>query len=321
MWLLLKVYSTRYSCKCQNHNVFVKNRCRANQLSTSKIDVGFSLKYDIQQLKSKREITNFQIDKLRREVCDFLVLMCTLITEKSPLLSLVACCLKCFSLSFLVEFPEKCEYPSDTLLMKLVTYKELTASVADLAKGEFSKFCETVVFENKEEFLSFDKDKDRLDYFLWKLTDLKMYAKLQHVIKIVLISNKSLIDDNMSTDAIVALRSAHDCHKFHVKLKWQKMHWQAAGRQERNILTINNQKSYLLRENGESGSKKQSQWGYWNSQYWNLADVICDWASKEEFWWNWISCWEKDSLWLVPWYWVIFNSFSDIKPFNFILKF
>ena len=112
--------------------------------------------------------------------------------------------------------------------MKLVTYKKLAASVADLAKGEFSKFCETVVVESEEEFLSFDKDKDRLDYFLWKFTDLKMYAKLQHVIKIILIlsheqaevergfsSNKSLIDDNMSTDTIVALRSVHDYLKFH----------------------------------------------------------------------------------------------------------
>ena len=68
--------------------------------------------------------------------------------------------------------------------MKLVTYKKLAASVADLAKGEFCKFCETVVVENKEEFLSFDKDKDRLDYFLWKFTDLKMYAKLQHVLSL-----------------------------------------------------------------------------------------------------------------------------------------
>ena len=115
--------------------------------------------------------------------------MCTHITEKIPLSSLVARCLKCFSPSFIVEFPEKCEYLFDKLFMKLVTYKKLAASVADLAKGEFSKFCETVVVENKEEFLSFDKDKDRLDYFLWKFTDLKMYAKLQHVIKIVLISS------------------------------------------------------------------------------------------------------------------------------------
>ena len=33
---------------------------RANQLSTSKIDVGFSLKYDLQQLKSKGKITDVQ---------------------------------------------------------------------------------------------------------------------------------------------------------------------------------------------------------------------------------------------------------------------
>ena len=55
-----------------------------------------------------------------------------------------------------------------------------------------------------------------------------MYAKLQHVIKIVLIllhgqaqveqrfsSNKSLSDDNMSTDTIVALCSVLDYLKFH----------------------------------------------------------------------------------------------------------
>ena len=154
--------------------------------------------------------------------------MCTHITEKSPLSSLVARCLQCFSPSFIGEFPENCEYLFDKLFIKLVTYKKLAASVADLAKGEFSKFCETVVVESKEEFLSFDKDKDRLDYFLWKLTDLKMYAKLQHLIKIILIlshgqaevergfsSNKSLIDDNMSTDTIVALHSVHDYLKFH----------------------------------------------------------------------------------------------------------
>ena len=32
----------------------------ANQLSTIKIDVGFSLKYDLQQLKSKGKITDVQ---------------------------------------------------------------------------------------------------------------------------------------------------------------------------------------------------------------------------------------------------------------------
>ena len=74
---------------------------------------------------------------------DFFVLICTHVTEKSPLSSLVARCLKYSSPSFMVEFPEKCEYLFDKLLMKLVTYKKFAVSVADLAKGEFSKFCET----------------------------------------------------------------------------------------------------------------------------------------------------------------------------------
>ena len=40
----------------------------ANQLSTSKIDVCFSLKYDLQQLKSKGKMTDVQINKFKRGV-------------------------------------------------------------------------------------------------------------------------------------------------------------------------------------------------------------------------------------------------------------
>ncbi|XP_047133532.1 uncharacterized protein LOC124811633 [Hydra vulgaris] len=82
----------------------------ANRLSTSQIDFGFSLKYDLQQLKSKGKITDVQIDKFKKEICGFLVSMCTHIIEKSPLSSLVAHCLVCISPSFMVEYPEKCDY-------------------------------------------------------------------------------------------------------------------------------------------------------------------------------------------------------------------
>ncbi|MEO0687482.1 MAG: hypothetical protein AAFY76_21140 [Cyanobacteria bacterium J06649_11] len=128
----------------------------------------------------------------------------------------------------MAEFPEKSQYLFDKLLMKLVANKKLTPPVADFAKCEFAKFCETVVLENKEDFVSFNKDLDRLDYFLWKHPDLKMFSKLQQVIKVCLIlshgqaevergfsSNKSLIDDNMSSETIIALRSVHDHMKFY----------------------------------------------------------------------------------------------------------
>ena len=154
-----------------------------------------------------------------------------------------------------------------------------------------------------------------------------MYAKLQHVIKIVLIlshgqaqveqrfsSNKSLSDDNIS---LIPLW-------LYVQVPWPKGSWSWNDKRciskmhacKKEIFWRSIIKSPICWENRESGSKKQSQWRYWNSQYWNPTDAICDWESKEEFWWNWISCWEKDSLRLVSWYCVIFNSFSDIKPFN-----
>lgn len=37
----------------------------ANQLSTSKIDVGFSLNYDLKQLKNKWKSTDVQIEKFK----------------------------------------------------------------------------------------------------------------------------------------------------------------------------------------------------------------------------------------------------------------
>ena len=193
----------------------------------------------------------------------------------------------------MVEFPEKHEYLFDKLLMKLVTYKKLVASVADLAKGEFSKFCETVVVGNKEEFLSFDKDKDCLDYFLWKFTDLKMFAKLQHVIKIVLIlslgqaqvewgfsSNKSLIDDNMPTGTIVALRSVHDYLKLH-DLKAHEVEMtkdlMASCRQARKKYFDDQQSKTLSAEKTEkveARSKVNEDTEIVNTEIWQKLSVI-----------------------------------------------
>ena len=84
-----------------------------------------------------------------------------------------------------------------------------------------------------------------------------MYAKLQHVIKIDLISNKSLIDDNMSTDAIVALRSVHDCHKFHdLKAREVEMTKDAlAGCRQARKKYFDHQQSKVL-----SAERKRRKW-------------------------------------------------------------
>lgn len=68
----------------------------------------------------------------------------------------------------MVESPEACELLFDRLLMKLVTYKKVSASVADKAKLQYSDFISTVVKEDRDEFLGFKKETDRLDTFLFK---------------------------------------------------------------------------------------------------------------------------------------------------------
>ena len=161
----------------------------ANQLLTSKIDLGFLLKYDLQQLKSKGKITDVPIETFKRVVCGFLVLLSSL--THCPLISLRrALCFHSLLAVWSVSRPHLLlnSQKSDNLFFKLLM--KLT--------------------------------------FFWKFTDLKMYVKLQHLIKSALnlsheqaqikpgfSSNKSLTADYMPTDNTVAICSVHDYLMFH----------------------------------------------------------------------------------------------------------
>ena len=68
----------------------------------------------------------------------------------------------------MVECSEASELMFEKLLRKLVEYKKIKPSVADQAKFEFSDFMSTLVNENRDEFLVFQKETDRLDEFFWR---------------------------------------------------------------------------------------------------------------------------------------------------------
>ena len=206
---------------------------RENRVSNSKIDVGFSLKYDLQQLRSKEKITKMQEEKFKGDCGDFLIAMCEHMIEKSPLTSLLARCLRCFSPLYMTECPDICELFMEKLLYKLVSYKKISSSLADSAKNQYSKFLKEVVLhvDNKPMFEAFKKEKDRLDTFLCKFMDTPQYRDLWSVVKICLIlshgqaqvergfnDNKSLNHDNVSGELLVALRTVCDHMKFY-KLK------------------------------------------------------------------------------------------------------
>ena len=65
----------------------------------------------------------------------FLVQLCAHASKTSPLNSLIARCTKCLSPPFMAECAESCEVMFDKLLTKMVSYKTISRTVADDAKG------------------------------------------------------------------------------------------------------------------------------------------------------------------------------------------
>ena len=194
-----------------------------NQLSTDKIEVGFGIRYELKQLRSRKKITDTQILTFKRECCQFLAVLCKHMMENSPLKSFTTRCLRALSPVYMAEFSEEAALHFEKLLMKLVSHKRLLSNVADKAKAQYSEFLETVVKENRDAFIIFKKETDRLDDFLFPFVLMSKFAELAEVFKIVLILshgqaqvergfsvNDELLDVNMLAKTLIAQRIVHD---------------------------------------------------------------------------------------------------------------
>ena len=118
----------------------------------------------------------------------------------------------------MVEFSGACEILFQKFLEKLVSYKKIVPSIADDAKMEYSWFVSTIVKKNSDEFLSFKKEEDCLDVFLWRYIGGKsQFSKLRNMFLMLLIlshgqaqvehgfsTNKLLLGVNMQNKTLVA---------------------------------------------------------------------------------------------------------------------
>ena len=108
-----------------------------NLVSVTNLDLGFGIKYELKQLKSKKNLTDPQKFNFKFGAQQFLIKMCTHLKEKT--------CLKCLSPSYMVECSEACEILFQKLLEKLIRYKKIVPSIADDAKMEYSWFVSTIL--------------------------------------------------------------------------------------------------------------------------------------------------------------------------------
>ena len=96
-------------------------------------------------------------------------------------------CLKSLSPTYMVECSEGSELMFEKLLTKLVEYKKNKPSVADQAKFEFSRFMSTLVKENRDEFIAFRKETDRLDESFWRYIRSKYQLKSQRKLFLIVL--------------------------------------------------------------------------------------------------------------------------------------
>ena len=119
----------------------------------------------------------------------------------------------------MTEFWESSMLLFNNLLEKLVSYKRISGACADEAKWQYSHFLNVIVKENKEKFLLFDVDEDRVDAFLMKYLVLlpSSFGSLTKVVKTLLILshgqaqvergfsiNSEFLVDNQSNESLIA---------------------------------------------------------------------------------------------------------------------
>ena len=143
---------------------------------------------------------------------------------KSPLTYHFARCLRCLSPAYMVECRESCELLFQKILEKLVSFHRISGAVADEAKQQYNQFISVVVRESQDQFMSFDKELDRLDTFLWKfLSPSSSFGSLTNVVKMLLILshgqaqvergfsvNSKLLVENLHNTSLISQRIVND---------------------------------------------------------------------------------------------------------------
>ena len=161
---------------------------KAKQKNINNVDLGFDIKYELKRLIDSKKLTRMQVFQLKKEAMEFLASLCSYAMEKSPVRSLFARCVKCLSPNVIVESSRSCELMFEKILEKPVSYKRLPSREADAAKLEFSNFLSTTVKENKDSFVKFDKETDRVDTFIWQFfLDTNKFIMLPKVLKMLMI--------------------------------------------------------------------------------------------------------------------------------------
>ena len=198
------------------------------QKRASDVDPSIVLKLELSYLRKDGKITENQILKFKRDITSYLSELCVHLAGKSPVkFSLTRNC-RCFIPALLIETPDVCQARYGHVLENLLTAEQISEGFVEEAKQEFPKILR-VCKENRQDFLNFDSDNDRLDTFYRShIENMKSIEKIAEVLKKFLTLshgqasvergfsvNKSLLVENLTAKSLVSQRIVYDHMNFH----------------------------------------------------------------------------------------------------------
>ena len=167
---MCEVYKKRCAWEWQNSQFTVKARCSwsTNWKDVNNVSLGFGIKYELKSLIDCRKVTGMQVFEFKKEALGFFPSLWHHAVGKSPLRSL--CVQGVWNVCLQISWRDPQDLRADLWenFKKVVSYKQLPSTEAGAAKLELSNFLSTTVKENKDPFVKFDKETDRVDTFIWQ---------------------------------------------------------------------------------------------------------------------------------------------------------
>ena len=191
-----------------------------NQLLLNNIELGSAVKSALVKTKVKDDAKL----KFKKECVTMLLKIVEKMVERCPLNYSVVRNATCLVPVEMINSSEECVLRANRLIQKLFDLNILSATVSDKGKQEYQEFLSSVCKEKKDEFLSFDKSKDRLDRFLVSLLHgNSRFINLFKACKIILTLshgqsdvergfsiNKEMMVENMKQSSVVSQRMICD---------------------------------------------------------------------------------------------------------------
>ena len=247
---------------------------KENHLPVENLDLGSAVTAELTKIEVSSEVKKH----FKKDCKKVLIKLCNKLNERSPLNYTAVRNAAAWDPLEMVNHEEICILRGKKFIQNLFNLQLLTSAESDNAKREFKLFIQIEVHQNKDEFSSFDKGKQRLDTFLSKYISQNVdCVNLWKVCKVVFVLfhgqggvergfsvNKEILVENMQKESLISQRIVCDqlgCYRSNLedykiprellqrcKSAWRKYDEFLNEEKKKKVVSEGQRKRKLIRE-------------------------------------------------------------------------